>query len=111
MLWALLALAFYLSPLGLIFWFEVFALGRRLGLRWLQAVGLIGLPSDWFNAAVTLRWIAPGGSTVTSKAETGSRAARAALQAGAFPTFAQAFALALAVYLNFRDPGHVELEG
>lgn len=109
--WILIAIAVYLSPLGLLLWFEVFAWGRRLNARWLQAIGLIGLPSDWFNAHLTFRWIAPGGSTVTAKAEAGARAARAALSAGRFPTFAQSVAVVLAVYLNARDPGHVELEG
>ena len=108
MLW-LIAIALYLSPLGLLVFFEVYALGARKGWRWMKAAGLCGLPADWFCAAVWLRWLAPSGRTVTARATAGANSALAAIRAGVHPSTESAAALLLASYLNSRDPGHCAL--
>lgn len=108
----------YFSPVGLLAFFELFAFGRRRGWRWLQVlVAVTGIASDvacnytWFRLLGAYPWKGLGWRqrTVTARVTEQAQLALDATRARTIPSAAQCFALALAMYLNSRDPDHCKL--
>lgn len=104
----------YLSPLGLLLLFEVYALGRRRGWAWLSfAAAVVGIASDvvcnytWFRALGAYPWEGLSKrSTVTARVTLLAGEAIDDIQLGHMPSARRAAALAIAIYLNARDPDH-----
>jgi hypothetical protein len=106
MAWLLLALALYLTPVGLLVLFLIFSLVHRTGfMPAVYVVAVIGLPCDilcnytWFRVMGPYPWRGQSwlSRTVTARVAVGARAGN--------PT-----ALRLARFLNWCDPGHVNLQ-
>jgi hypothetical protein len=104
-------LALYFSPVGLLFFFALYSVGKRTGIKAIEYVGMLGLPSDVFHAYTWFRpllgawsWDFPGlqgrdlwkARTVTALA--GQRAKEG-----------HKWAILLCRFLNWADPGHVRL--
>lgn len=114
----ILALIFSPLLLPLAALFELFALGRRLDWKWLQAVAAVpGLPVDILANYTVFLVLGPYpwrdvpwlGRTVTARVATQARWAMALARRGEVPGARDAIALAVATYLNARDPGHCAL--
>jgi hypothetical protein len=108
-----------LAPLALlVFGFELYALARKRDLDWLKA--LVVLVFGWLDVLCNYAFFWPLGNwpwrgqtwkgrTVTARVTFLARNALGRIKSGGHPLLREAVALALAMYLNWRDPGHCSL--